>query len=227
MRHQKYFITACTGLLMAIPFMLLSPEEACARAGGGGGSSCKSWWCILLLPFVIANSLYISYHINRKFKDIKLALQEMQKREPHWAASALISHAHDEFMTLQHLWSEEDIEAMRPHLHPDLFLQWEAELANNRKKGKYNKISNVWVNKVRIVDVQNYKDDERDEFTVAIDATGNDQNFIHGKLKEQTNGSFREFWTFEWENGAWVLRNITQQGGWKRFVNVAIIYERH
>ena len=81
------------------------------------------------------------------------------------------------------------------------------------------------VEQIRLVGAKNYDDDELDEFTACIDAQADDQTLVDDKIIKSENSSFREFWTFEWEQDQWKLRSVTQANGWKKYVYAPIIWE--
>ncbi len=74
--------------------------------------------------------------------------------------------------------------------------------------------------------MQNFANDELDSFTVSIDAKANDQTIRDEKIVNSDDSSFREFWTFEWEKGEWLLREVAQTEACKRFVAAEIFWEQ-
>lgn len=210
--------------VMLLPWLLMS-TETWARAGGGSGGSCHGWICIALYPVILLYGAYVSMRITLKYSSVRRALAKMKIKEPQWSENNLLSVARERFILLQTAWGTQDLDVMRTYLHPSLYPNWEMQVKDQQSRNERNVMSGLSINKIRIVDVQNYKDDERDEFTVAIDARANDQTFTNEKVTKSENSKFREFWTFEWENGSWALREVTQAEGWKRFVNAHIINE--
>ena len=224
--NYSYRALALDLTMLALPWLLAS-SEVLARAGGGSsGGSCHSWYCILLYPIVLINGAYISLRLSLKQSQVRRALAKMAEREPLWQEEGLIKGASSEFMVLQTAWGNQDLELIKQHLHPALYSNWESQINAQKVRGERNMMVGLSINKVRIVNVQNYKDNEKDEFTVAIDAKANDQTIVDGKITKEDNAKFREFWTFEWEQGHWKLREVVQANGWKRFVNAHIVYEQ-
>lgn len=212
--------------VLVLPLLLVS-MDAFARAGGGSsGGSCHSWYCVLLYPIFMAYAAYVTLRISIKRRRVSVALKEMMKREPQWAEDKLLATAKDMFVRLQTAWGAQDLDTMRELLHPLLYPAWETDIKAQMVRGEKNILSGLSIKKMRIVDVQNYLDNERDEFTVAFDARANDQTFIENRQEKSSNELFREFWTFEWEQGKWALREVTQRDGWKRFVNAAVINQK-
>lgn len=221
-------------LSLAKNFILLSPIfiyafDAYARAGGGGGS-CDGWICAIVAPFVAAYFGYISYRISKKRLIVSKALADMAVREPLWEERLLLEMAKDKFMLLQDAWSKQDLGVIKQHLHTHLFPDWERDIEGQITRGERNIVERISITKASIVDVQNFEDDARDQFTVAFKAKCRDytvDNLTH-KVKIAEGGKiqlFLEFWTFAWENNEWRLLEVSQFDDWARFVNAPIIYE--
>ena len=199
-----------------------------ARAGGGGGGGHGGGGIVgaLLLPFFFIYTAYVGFRINYKQRKVSAALAKMALTEPQWSESNLLSIASNKFMLLQAAWGRQDLDFIKKNLHPILFPSWETDLKSQIARNERNLMTGLSISKLRIVEVKNVQDDELDEFTVAIDASANDQIIKDGAIIKTNDSSFREFWTFEWEQGEWVLKEVVQANGWKRFVNAPIIYEQ-
>lgn len=196
--------------------------EAFARAGGGSNSKC-GWLCLALYPFVFLYALYVTRRINKKVNQVKSALQDIARREPQWSEAALLKFANDNFRSIQTAWGNQDLEFLKNELHPILFADWKLQVQELIARNEKNILVGLSIEKLSIVDVQNYSQDESDEFTVCIDARADDQTIRNGEIIKSNNSDFREFWTYEWEKGRWMLREVTQANGWRRFVSASII----
>jgi predicted lipid-binding transport protein (Tim44 family) len=78
-----------------------------------------------------------------------------------------------------------------------LFSLWKVEIENLKKNRERDVLEEPSLNNLRIVDVQNFADDARDEFTVCIDASGRNVRYRDGVVAGGGVESFREFWTFQ------------------------------
>jgi len=215
-------------LVLAAVLLICIVPEAFARAGGGGGGGGGKGGGILALifwPFFVLYGAYVGYRINRKKKLVSEALAKMAAIEPQWAEERLLAIVRERFMILQAAWGDQDLDTIQKYLHPLLFPLWKRDICGQQARHERNVMSGLSIDALRIVDVKNFQDDERDEFTVAIDARADDQTLVNDQITKHDNSKFREFWTFEWEKGEWLLREVVQSSGWKRFVNAAILYE--
>lgn len=212
-------------LLFAIPLILISLDVFARAGGGGGGSGRCGFLCVILTPFVLIYVAYVTYKINKKNKEIKEALAIMVKKEPQWNEDNLINISHRIFSDLQVAWGKHDLETLKKHLHPNLYPDWEFQINQQKLRNERNVMKGLSVNNIRFVNVKNRRDDEHDEFTVCIDAEATDQTLINNQVVRGKLEKFREFWTFDWENGKWTLREVTQSDGWKKYVFSPIIDE--
>lgn len=219
MRFFKYF----TVIIIFTLFSNLAEARA-GGGGGGGGRGGKYGW--LLYPVVTVYCVYVNYKINKKKKKIQAALLQMVTREPGWSEQKLLDFTRECFLETQLAWGQQDLEKLSKILHPQLFVLWKAQIENFKRNGEKDLLEGPSLNNLRIVDVKNFSEDERDEFTVCIDASGRDVKYRGSQIVQGGKlESFREFWTFEREGQRWALREVSQASAWMRFVTSPIIYE--
>jgi hypothetical protein len=213
-------------LLCSLPLILFA-AEAMARAGGGGGGSGRGGGIITLIlaPFFIIYYLYRQYRLKLKSSNVKAALKKMAEREKEWNEGNLLSSAMKSFKEAQHAWSTQNLEVLRDLLHPSLYPSWESDIKGQIARNERNEITGLSVEELLIIDVQNYKDDEKDNFTVYIRASCKDRILVFDHVISEKVEPFEELWTFEWENGKWTLLEVTQIGGLMRIINRKIINE--
>lgn len=232
--------------------------QALARAGGGGSSSSGSssrgsgggrslgsgnpyaqlfnLGIQILLPIgMLLHVRLVNLRISRRRKEISLALEKMRQREPEWSESRLSEIVREKFWCLQTAWSQQNMDEIRKHVHPELYPYWEAELRANAEQGFRNIVENVRINAIQFVAVGNFIHNEDDRFTVCIDAQCDERYIPTPRPDNQSsqfrnnvnirNNKFREFWTFEREKNDWMLKGISQYSAWTRFVESEVIYE--
>lgn len=211
---------------------MVIPIDCFARAGGA--SDQLSIWqfiiFIIFMPFFLLYGWYVNRRINSKTARVERVLSEIAKTEPQWAEEKLLATARESFLALQQAWSEQDLTTLKKYLHPDLYPSWEIQIQTQIKNQQKNLMTDVMINNMRIVDARNYLDDERDCFTVCIDASAKDQVInLNNPAKTTTkkSKSFREFWTFGWHQNQWLLLAVYQSNAWKRFALMDIVYEHN
>lgn len=218
MRFFKYY-------LIVLIFTLFS-SLADARAGGGGGGGGGGRYSWLFAPIALVYWSYVNYKINKKKQKIQAALVQIALREPEWNERSLMNFTRDCFFKTQAAWGENDLEKLSKILHPALFAIWKVEIERFKKNSERDVLEGPSINNLRIVDVKNLADDENDEFTICIDASGKNKRYRGSQIiGEGRKESFREFWTFEREGQTWALREVSQYAAWMRYVTSPIIYE--
>lgn len=131
-----------------------------------------------------------------------------------WAPETLSARVREIFIELQFCWSERAYAPMEPLMMRDLYQQHCAQLEGLRQTHEINKIAQLTVDAVDLVQV-NYTDKkEHRTFTALITATARDyyvddrfDTFLRG---DEEPAQFQEFWTFQWIDGAFLLREIEQ-----------------
>lgn len=192
---------------------------------------------------------YISRQVKSKNKKITQALKLFEQEDSTWNEKQIIESVRQCFISCQNAWSKQDLPKLQSLMLPEIYELWENEIKNQKKLNQVNSLKNLNIEEIIIVDAENRIDDEKDRFTAYIQATVEDEMLQNGspisnsvnihqkrsfiffyqtieyQKRRAKNGRFREFWSFEWENGEWLVRNITPLDGWKRFVNKKIIRE--
>ncbi len=217
-----------------------------ARGGGGGGGSGGGgghfgsfghrstgpmrWidWLVYGFAFIFVFGLgwLQKYRISKKQQRVSQTLQRIAVTERVWDEALLCGMIRKSFVQLQTAWSNQDVHLLQTLLHPVLFPDWLSQIDMMIAKGERNVLGDFDIKNLAIIDVQNYQDNERDCFTVCIDAYVDDVTVdSSGKKARDQTGLFREFWTYEWHDGAWRLLAVSQKNKWQKFVDAPIIDE--
>jgi len=205
-----------------------------ARAGGGGSysssGSSRSWSSSTssgpthssdsdvyggLGLFVVFALLAVTCNIiigSRKQKNTKSRIEFVSKQlknvnNSFWEEETLKETAKLKFVELQVAWSEKNLSYLRSKLEPKLFGEWKQKLETLDKENKYNKMSDLEVKNVAVVDFSSTEP----EFTVCIDASALDQIISNGEVVGDQSGPFREFWSFVWKEDDWLLSKVYQE----------------
>jgi predicted lipid-binding transport protein (Tim44 family)/intein/homing endonuclease len=120
------------------------------------------------------------------------------------------------FRKLQECWQARNYEPMKPLMMPDLFNQHTAQLSGMVANREINKIENLKVEYIDLVNVRYTEKPDQREFTALITATARDYyvddstgRFLRG---DKGPARFQEFWTFHRFGDQWLLREIDQAG---------------
>jgi predicted lipid-binding transport protein (Tim44 family) len=158
--------------------------------------------------------LYSRSEIDGKAVKTRKLLEFLSRVDQTMAPDKLEEQARSTFTKLQECWQARDYGPMKPLLMPDLFADHCSELSGLVANHEINRIDDLRVEHVDIVNVR-YPDKENDrEFTALITASARDY-YVDDRTQEFLRGDdqparFQEFWTFHRQDGAWLLREIDQ-----------------
>jgi len=147
-------------------------------------------------------------------------LDRLARRDPSWDAAGLEKFAADAVMGLYDALVRQDLDALHRLLHPDLWSEWEARVADLRRRGVTAAVR--WYDRevpltVTVVGVENFREDELDSWTAVV--WGKIAYYEVDRSGDMVPGSFQEkvpvpdMWRFEREGDRWVVRAIWQSGG--------------
>ena len=141
-------------------------------------------------------------------------LEFIAKVDPSFKEEALQQRATETFMELQKCWQAREYGPMQALLMPDLYTAHCAQLQGLRRDHEINMIENLRVEHVDIVNVRYTHEENECEFTALITAHARDyyvdDRDSHILRGDEASAQFQEFWTFQRQDGAWLLREIEQ-----------------
>jgi predicted lipid-binding transport protein (Tim44 family) len=225
--------------LLTLALFLLPAVELHARAGGGrnGGGGILY---IILMPFLIIYAWYVNRKIDAKDETARKMMAAIERRHGTWASTKLAAFVRKDFFAIQNAWCDQDLKFLERRLGDTLYGQWKRDLKNLADKGQRNVMEGLTLDKIRFVEVRNYKDDRKDSFTVCLDATATDYTVDRsGRLTdsnattlwgraatEKKQRSFREFWTYtRLDRDDWRLDLIEQEKAWRHLVDEDLVNE--
>jgi len=158
--------------------------------------------------------LYSRSDVQPKAEKTRKLLEFLARVDQSVSPEKLAAQAQSTFLQLQKCWPARNYEPMKSLMMPDLYADHCAQLSGMVRNHEINVIADLRVARVDIVNVRyTQKEDDR-EFTALITASARDyyvddrtQKFLRG---DEEPAAFQEFWTFQRQNGAWLLREIEQ-----------------
>ncbi len=201
-------------------------------SGGGNGKLDPVGLLLLVVIFGVAIAIlinkskrsksenldfvYSASDIARKADKTGKLLLFLARQDPSVDPAALHNLAVNVFSTLQECWQKREYDPMKPLLMDSLFSQHTAQLRGLMKDHEINKIENLKIDKVHLVNVRYTEKLNQREFTALITARARDYyvddrtgKFLRG---DKAPARFQEFWTFQYQDGRWLLREIEQAG---------------
>lgn len=170
---------------------------------GGGGSMDED------LDYV-----YTRAAIEPKAAKTRKLLEFLARVDQTMDPAKLAEQAKSTFSKLQECWQVRHYEPMQTLLMPDLYAEHCSQLSGLIANHEINVISNLRVERVDIVNVRYMQKENEREFTALITASARDY-YIEDRTREFLRGDeqparFQEFWTFQRQDGTWLLREIEQ-----------------
>ncbi len=147
----------------------------------------------------------------KRSKAAKSIITQAGSIDSAWNEDALIQHAQHTFLQYQYDWSTGNRESIKTytspwfHHHSALMLDALTEL------GRTNIMADVQIKQCMIVDAYDDQNDDNDTYTVAFEASANDQLVSNdGVLLFADKKPFIEYWKFIRSEKTWLLSSITQ-----------------
>jgi len=160
--------------------------------------------------------LYPPAAIAKKAVKTEKLLDFLGRQDPSLASPELRKLAESTFRKLQECWGKREYGPMEPLLMRALFLQHTAQLQGLARNHEINRIDDLTVEKVDIVNVRYTEKSDQREFSALITASARDyyvddrnQKYLRG---DERSARFQEFWTFHRSQDRWLLREIEQAG---------------
>ena len=160
--------------------------------------------------------LYPTATVAKKAVKTEKLLDFLSKQDPSLSLPELRKLAESTFRKLQECWGKREYGPMEPLLMQALFLQHTAQLKGLARNHEINRIDDLKVEKVDIVNVRYTEKSDQREFSALMTASARDyyvDDRNHKYLRgDKSSARFQEFWTFHRSGDHWLLREIEQSG---------------
>jgi predicted lipid-binding transport protein (Tim44 family) len=145
----------------------------------------------------------------------RLAAVEAAEEDSLFEAELVEQRAAALFVAIQKAWSLNDLATLRRLVGPELMVEWEARLADFRRKGWRNRVDVLEGPEVRYVGVTNRAGEADDRVVVLLTARVHDVVVDRsGDVLPNEEGDvarISEYWTLGKRAGAWVVVSIEQE----------------
>lgn len=160
--------------------------------------------------------IYSQTEVTKKSMKTEKLLAFLSRQDPSFSAAELKKLSESTFRKLQDCWGKRDNGPMKPLLMETLFNQHVSQLKGLVRNHEINRIDDLKVERVDIVNVRYTEKPDQREFTALITASARDyyvddraNQFLRG---DKNPSRFQEFWTFHRSGDQWLLREIEQAG---------------
>lgn len=145
----------------------------------------------------------------------QLASLEAAEDDPLFAASIVQERGAALFVAIQRAWSADDVTTLRRLVGPELMVEWEARLADFRRKDWRNRVDVLDGPELRYVGVTNRAGDAEDRAVVHLTARLRDVVVDrYGDVLPSDEGEvarISEYWTLGKRAGEWVVISVEQE----------------
>jgi predicted lipid-binding transport protein (Tim44 family) len=209
-------------------------SSSSSRSGGGASDDGEVLFGFVVMVLAMGLIVFILYRKARRSKSENLdfvysasevarkgdrteeLLKFLSRQDPTVAPETLRQLVESTFRKLEECWEKRDYTPMEPLMNPSLFAQHTAQIRGMVRNHEINRIEDLKVAKVDLVNVRYTEKPSQREFTALISASARDYyvddstgKFIRG---DKTSARFQEFWTFQRMDDRWLLREIEQSG---------------
>jgi predicted lipid-binding transport protein (Tim44 family)/uncharacterized membrane protein YgcG len=209
-------------------FRSSSGSRSSGGSRGSGGSGADAVITFLVIGAIVIvvillvrkaknenlDQLFSRGDIEKKSVKTGKLLAFIARQDPAVSPDVLTRTAEETFRKLQQCWQERAYEPMKPLLMPDLYSDHVNQLKGMERNHEINKIDGLTVDAVDLVNVRYTLNKDEREFAALITATAMDY-YVDDRTSERLRGDsspaqFQEFWTFQYYQDKWLLREIEQ-----------------
>lgn len=230
---KKYILNILLIIILTLGFSVnIFAEVSNTKAGFSFGDAILI--VILIILFVLLYAIYKTKKESSKIEKTTAVLDKLSETDPIWNKDELIDNAEKTYYEFMKALSKQDHLEIQKLIHPSLYLKWKDQIDKFADSNPENLLNNR-IEQIKIVDMNNYKDDEKDNYTVELDIV--ESEYIvdnHGNLvvdrytaeeENEASGLFTEYWKFEREGNKWLLVEVSRSNKWKKYINKPIINE--
>ena len=156
-----------------------------------------------------------SRRAEQREESVRLAAYAAAEDDPLFDAATVTARAGELFVAIQRAWSTNDTRRLSAMVGRDLMVEWEARLADFRRKGWRNEVTVVEGPQVRYVSLVNRAGDDEDRVVVLITARLRDVVIDrYGQVLPNEEGGdarIREYWTLGKRATDWIVVSIEQE----------------
>jgi hypothetical protein len=221
---------------------LHSTQYLYARAGGGHRSG---WFwghrhgdggLITILVALIALPVTIFSYIVRKsiikFRNSgsEKILKKAGEEDAIWNEPKMLEHTKKVFLKMQQAWMNRNLDDMKSEISDGLYEKYKVQLDAMKANFEMNMLDGISINTVKIIGIEDYKDDERDKYAALVEGRMTDYtiNEYVGKVSKNTNieeEPFADIYYFIRRGDVWILDEIINDPETGHIYSVANIKE--
>jgi len=165
--------------------------------------------CIVLGSFIIWNAYkwlirYRSFRAN-------IQLQRSAQSDKVWSKEQLMPYIEQVYRKMQEAWTKQDMRLAQGLVTVSLQNKFQFILNRQRRMGIYNYTGDIRITKIRIVGLEDYLDNRKDNFTAYISGTMLDVLVRHKRrpVKEEEACEFEDLYHFVRHDNQWLVSEVS------------------
>jgi len=207
-------------------------SRSSGRSGSGSGDPGSVFVVLFLVVFIIVvvnilrarkssksenlDFIYDRKQVGRKAEKTEKLLAFLSRQDQGLSPETLRTLAQSTFLKLQECWLARDYTPARALLMPSLFAQQQAQVLAMVRNHEINRLEDLKVERIDLVHLRYTEKKDQREFAALITASAKD-TYVDDRTGRFLRGDgrpsrFQEFWTFQFLEGQWLLREIEQAG---------------
>lgn len=171
---------------------------------------------LLLSPILVVYLPVLYYYLIRRGRDAHRMLRRLAPTDSAWDVSAMKQRVEQAYFAIQYARRDLDTEGPREFMSERLYQKHKTQILDMKLRRYRNTMDAITLKSVKILEVQDARDNAQDRFVALIDGSMID-NLINrdGKVIDGDNEprSFQELWKFRREPHGWVLDEIVSSFG--------------
>lgn len=178
------------------------------------GDTERLYVVLALIALFFLFALY-GYRLIIKYKKLKAAeyLEKSAREDAMWEVGNLTEHIKTTFISMQDAWMAQDMNRISDLVTANFFDHSQLLLDHQSQKGVYNFITDIRIDTVDIIGVEDYRDNKYDKFTAYIN--GYMVNVViskHGAdIGPDKRSYFEDLYHFVRNEDKWLLYSITNK----------------
>lgn len=211
-RRAELIVTITSGVVVSASLLIGS-----VYADIHGGDGIVTYLAVALVIGIWAGWSAIFFNVGERIKarskKAKIALAAAKQKDSAWDDQQLIAYARSVFERYQHDWSTFNLAGITSYTTSQYARHSALLLSVLKELKRTNRVSDIVITDVSIVDIHDDDNNTRDTVQVAFQATVQDE-----LIDDTTSGviyakklTLVEYWTFAREGNDWKLAKIDQE----------------
>lgn len=172
----------------------------------------------LALVLVLITIFGFAVLVRKNNKKTKAKIASSKKFDAFWDEQKMQEHVRDIFPKVQSAWMSRELKDVSELVTPRFISTFQPMLNNYKKRQLVNVIDNVRIEQIKIVDIHDDRDNNKDGFTAYIkgemrDYLVRESGGFTSIMGDDTSDEFEDLYVFRRKDNRWLLDHIVNDPG--------------